>query len=192
MCPPRSGRRAASRHRRAIDDCAADTVLAVRSARRAPRRPTLPPLFVVKHMKLVKSMVNIETKARSSFVVVEAGIEAGGWKLEAGYLRALQDIVIARNPSTSLRVNSVTKQSPEIHSRESIHDAMLKGLFRDCFAEPVLSSNEGLAMTSKQHRASCIFPEARLSLVPPSGALIITIHHTRQTNSDCRSGCTSQ
>jgi len=47
------------------------------TAGRAPHRPPLPPLLVVKHLLLESSMASSETKAQSSLVGVEAGMEAG-------------------------------------------------------------------------------------------------------------------
>jgi hypothetical protein len=45
---------------------------------------SLPPLLVVKCLVPAKFMVDVSAEARNSFIVVEAGMEARGWKLEAG------------------------------------------------------------------------------------------------------------
>jgi len=81
-CPPRFSPRGASRHRLAM--ACGHTVLTIRSASRQPRGLPLPPLLVVKCLVLVKSMVDVDAEARSSFVGVDAGYDARLSNLEAG------------------------------------------------------------------------------------------------------------
>ena len=54
------------------------------AAGRQSRGLPLPPRGGIRGQVLVRSMVDLEAEARSSFVGVEARIDARGWKLEAG------------------------------------------------------------------------------------------------------------
>jgi len=96
--PPRFGRRVVSRHRRAIvgrRDACPTMPSSFTSAGRSPRRPPLPPLFVMRCLVVGVSMATSDTEAGSWFVVVEAGYEAGGWKLETRNLMEIQTTAVA-------------------------------------------------------------------------------------------------